>query len=311
MKMHFPIAAVRPNLTRRRLLTALALSPLLYSLPGWAVNPPKIAVRGGVAVDRIVALEWLPAELLLALGVTPYGVADTHNYRLWVEEPVLPASVIDVGQRTEPNLELLQQMAPSLILMSEGFGPSPEKLAPIAPSMSFAFSQQRSSPLAVGKSSLRALGQRLGLEAAAEQHLADFNHFMQVARQRIFNAQNTSLLMFSLLDSRHALVIGQGSLFQDVLNELNIKNAWQGETNFWGSAVVGIERLATVKPERAMCFVQGNSEILQQVTRTPLWQSMSFVRQSQLQILPAVWFYGATLSAMRFVRLLESAWDKS
>lgn len=115
---------------RRRLLTALALSPLLLSLPGWAQNSGKIDV------SRVVTLEWLPTELLLALGVTPYGVADTHNYRLWVEDPKLPASVIDVGQRTEPNLELLQQMAPSLILMSQGFGPSPEKLAPIAPSMS-------------------------------------------------------------------------------------------------------------------------------------------------------------------------------
>ncbi|HDL6852967.1 TPA: Fe(3+)-hydroxamate ABC transporter substrate-binding protein FhuD [Yersinia enterocolitica] len=308
MKMHLPIKHIHltpPDLTRRRLLTALALSPLLYSLSGWAVNPPKIDSQ------RVVALEWLPVELLLALGVTPYGVADTHNYRLWVEEPELPTSVIDVGQRTEPNLELLQQMAPSLILMSEGFGPSPEKLAPIAPSMSFAFSQQDSTPLVVGKNSLRALGERLGLEAAAEQHLNDFNQFMQAARQRFSASRNTSLLMFSLLDSRHALVIGQGSLFQDVLNELNIKNAWQGETNIWGSAVVGIERLATVKPGRAICFVHGNSEMLQQVTRTPLWQSMSFVRQNQLQILPAVWFYGATLSAMRFVRLLESAWGKS
>ncbi len=137
MKMHLPIKHIHltpPDFTRRRLLTALALSPLLYSLSGWAVNPPKIDSQ------RVVALEWLPVELLLALGVTPYGVADTHNYRLWVEEPELPTSVIDVGQRTEPNLELLQQMAPSLILMSEGFGPSAEKLAPIAPSMSFAFS---------------------------------------------------------------------------------------------------------------------------------------------------------------------------
>ncbi|CNK14246.1 iron-hydroxamate transporter substrate-binding subunit [Yersinia mollaretii] len=294
-----------PDLTRRRLLTALALSPLLYSLPGWAVNTPKADSQ------RVVALEWLPTELLLALGVTPYGVADTHNYRLWVEEPELPASVIDVGQRTEPNLELLQQMAPSLILMSKGFGPSPEMLAPIAPSMSFAFNEEGSSPLAVGKNSLRALGQRLGLEAAAEQHIADFSQFMQAARQRFTDHGKASLLMFTLLDTRHALVIGQGSLFQDVLNELNIKNAWQGATNLWGSTVVGIERLATIKPGQAICFNHGNSEILQQVARTPLWQSISFVRQNQLRILPPVWFYGSTLSAMRFVRLLELAWGKA
>nr|WP_145508245.1 Fe(3+)-hydroxamate ABC transporter substrate-binding protein FhuD [Yersinia alsatica] len=308
MKTYLPMEQphlTAPDHTRRRLLAALALSPLLCSLPGWALTPPKVDSR------RVVALEWMPAELLLALGVTPYGVADIHTYRLWVEEPELPASVIDVGLRTEPNLELLQQMAPSLILMSEGFGPSPEKLAPIAPSMSFSFNKAGSSPLATGKESLSALGQRLGLEAAAEQHISDFNHFMQAARQRLFDDGKTSLLMFSLLDTRHALIIGQGSLFQDVLNELNIKNAWQGETNFWGSTVVGIERLATIKPTRAICFVHGNSEMLQQVSNTPLWQSMSFVRQNQLQILPAAWFYGATLSAMRFVRLLESVWGKT
>ncbi|WP_145577603.1 Fe(3+)-hydroxamate ABC transporter substrate-binding protein FhuD [Yersinia mollaretii] len=294
-----------PDLTRRRLLAALALSPLLYSLPGWAVNAPKADSQ------RVVALEWLPTELLLSLGVTPYGVADTHNYRIWVEEPELPTSVIDVGQRTEPNLELLQQMAPSLILMSKGFGPSPEMLAPIAPSMSFAFNEEGSSPLVVGKNSLRALGQRLGLEAAAEQHIADFTHFMQAARQRFTDHGKASLLMFTLLDTRHALVIGQGSLFQDVLNELNIKNAWQGETNLWGSTVVGIERLAAIKPGQAICFSHGNSHILQNVARTPLWQSISFVRQNQLRILPPVWFYGSTLSAMRFVRLLALAWGKA
>ncbi|CNL09699.1 iron-hydroxamate transporter substrate-binding subunit [Yersinia aldovae] len=294
-----------PDYTRRRLLTALALSPLLFALPGRATNVPQIDI------NRIVALEWLPVELLLALGVTPYGVADIHNYRLWVEEPNLPASVIDVGQRTEPNLELLQQMAPSLILMSQGYGPSPEKLSPIAPSMNFAFNEQGSSPLAVGKNSLRTLGQRLGLDAVANQHIADFDDFIASARLRLCDDCQSPLLMFTLLDTRHALIIGQGSLFQDVLNSLGIENAWQGETNFWGSTVVGIERLATIKSGRAIYFGHGNSEMLQQVARTPLWQSISFVRDNQLRTVPAVWFYGATLSAMRFVRLLEQAWGKS
>lgn len=78
-----------------------------------------------------------------------------------------------------------------------------------------------------------------------------------------------------------------------------------------GSAVVGIERLATIKTARAVCFGHGNNEMLQQVARTPLWQSLSFVRENQLRLLPPVWFYGATLSAMRFVRLLEQAWGKA
>ena len=110
-----------PLISRRRLLTAMALSPFL-----WQMNTAHAAV---IDPNRIVALEWLPVELLLALGIVLYGVADTINYRLWVSEPPLPDSVIDVGLRTEPNLELLTEMKPSFMVWSAGYGPSPEMLA--------------------------------------------------------------------------------------------------------------------------------------------------------------------------------------
>ena len=59
-----------PLISRRRLLTAMALSPLL-----WQMNTAHAAA---IDPNRIVALEWLPVELLLALGIVPYGVADTN-----------------------------------------------------------------------------------------------------------------------------------------------------------------------------------------------------------------------------------------
>ena len=83
-----------PLISRRRLLTAIAFCP------SWQMNTAHAAV---IDPNRIVA-RWLPVELLLALGIVPYGVADTINYRLWVSEPPLPDSVIDVGLRTEPTL---------------------------------------------------------------------------------------------------------------------------------------------------------------------------------------------------------------
>ena len=108
-------------INRRRFLAAMALSPLLWQMQKAQAAP--------VNAERIVALEWLPVELMLALGVTPYGVADIPNYRMWVNEPVLPDSVIDVGLRTEPNLELLTQMKPSMLVWSAGYGPSPISIA--------------------------------------------------------------------------------------------------------------------------------------------------------------------------------------
>lgn len=289
---------------RRRLLMALLLSPVMlspWSRTAWAQNSPL------PDVNRIVALEWLPAELLLALGIMPLGVAEIYNYRLWVTEPALPEQVIDVGFRTEPNMELLAELRPSLIVYSAGYGPSVEKMSRIAPTMGFSFNNEAGRPLTMGKTSLRQLAQALGRDAAAEQHLQELAQFMQHAKQRLQPYQRRPLLLFTFIDSGHVLIIAKNSLFQEVLDELGIENAWQQETSFWGSVVVGIERLAEIKDVHALCFGHGDDAMMAQVERSPLWQALPFVRQQRWQRVPAVWLYGSTLSAMRFCRVLEHA----
>ena len=134
---------------------------------------------------------------------------------------------------------------------------------------------------------------------------------MQDARQRLQSYTRQPLLLFSLIDTRHALIIGQKSLFQEAMDQLGIRNAWQEETNFWGTAVVGIERLATVRNARVIYLDHGNQAMMDKVSATPLWQSLPFVRQNQLRQVPAVWFYGATLSTMRFCRLLAQAQESA
>ena len=286
------------HITRRRLLTAMALSPLL-----WRMNTAHAAA---VDPQRIVALEWLPVALLLALGITPYGIADIPNYKLWVNEPPLPDSVIDVGLRTEPNLELLTEMKPSFLLWSAGYGPSPEKLARIAPGRGFNFSDGK-KPLAVARQSLQEMAQLFNLQASAERHLTEYDRFIASLKPRFMQRGARPVLLTSLLDSRHMLVFGSNSLFQDVLDEYGIPNAWQGETNFWGSTAVSIDRLAAYKDVDVLCFDHGNDKEMAALMSTPLWQAMPFVRGGRFQRVPAVWFYGATLSAMHFARILDNA----
>lgn len=285
-------------ISRRRLLTAMALSPLLWQM--------KSARAATIDPHRIVALEWLPTELLLALGVMPYGVADIPNYNLWVNEPGLPASVIDVGLRTEPNLELLTEMKPSYMVWSAGYGPSPEKLARIAPGRGFSFSDGK-HPLAMARQSLLEMSQLLGLEPQAQSHLAHFDQFVEQHKPRFTARGSRPLLMVTLLDARHVLAFGPNCLFQPILDDYGIVNAWQGKTNFWGSQVVGIDRLGEFKDADVICFDHGNDAEMQKLVATPLWQAMPFVRAGRFQRVPAVWFYGATLSTMNFVRVLDNA----
>lgn len=287
-----------PNLYRRRLMLALAVSPLFCALPLRAATPD---------MGRIIALEWLPTELLMALGVTPYGVADLHNYNIWVGEPSLPAGVTDVGLRTEPNLELMAQMQPSLILCSNGYGPPKDKLMRIAPIMGFDLNSGDGKPFSAARSSLRELAARLGLSDRAEQHLREVDETLAAARQRLAPYAGRTILLMSLLDSRHAITFGKNSLFLEVMTLLGLKNGWQGETNFWGSAVIGIEKLAQSIDMDVICFDHDNDVEMQQLMRSPLWQSLPFVRAGRFQRVPAVWYYGATLSALHFVRVLERA----
>lgn len=285
-------------INRRRFLAAMALSPLLWQMQKAQAAP--------VNAERIVALEWLPVELMLALGVTPYGVADIPNYRMWVNEPVLPDSVIDVGLRTEPNLELLTQMKPSMLVWSAGYGPSPKILARIAPGRSFAFSDGK-QPLEQARRSLLEMAELLNKQDVAHRHLAEFDAYIDSLKPRFAARGERPLLIMSLLDPRHMLVFGPNCLFQEILDRLGVKNAWQGETNFWGSTVVGIDRLAAYKDADVLCFDHGNAADMRQLAATPLWQAMPFVRANRVQNVPAVWFYGATLSAMNFARILDNA----
>ena len=290
---------MNPELTRRRLLAALACSPLLakYVL---AAEPPADA-------NRVIAIEWLPLELLLALGVMPIGAAELHGYQDWVGEPKLPPSVVDVGLRVEPNLELITQMKPSLIIYSEGYGPAPTGFQRIAPWMGFSFNDGKGKPLTNARRSLMTLAQRIGREPQAQAHLSELAALLAAAKGRLHARPRRPLLLMSILDTRHAIVFTANGLFQEVLDELGLQNAWQGESSFWGSAVIGIERLAAFRDVDVICYGHGNASIEQQVFATPLWQSFAFVREGRFKTLPRVWFYGATLSAMQLVHSLEHA----
>ncbi|EPK3138847.1 TPA: Fe(3+)-hydroxamate ABC transporter substrate-binding protein FhuD [Enterobacter cloacae] len=285
-------------LSRRRLLTAMALSPLLLKM--------NLARAAAVDPHRIVALEWLPVELMMALGVTPYGVADIPNYRLWVNEPALPDSVIDIGLRTEPNLELLTQMKPSFLFWSAGYGPSEETMARIAPGRGFSFSDGK-KPLTMAKNSIIEMAHFLNREAEAKQHFAEFDALIDALKPRFAHRGDRPLLMVTLLDARHMLVFGKNCLFQEVLDSFGIPNAWEGEMTFWGSTAVGIDRLAAFRDVDVLCFDHGNEREMQALMATPLWQAMPFVREQRFTRAPAVWFYGATLSAMHFARVLDNA----
>ena len=118
---------------------------------------------------KVVSLDWVLTEHLLALGVTPYGIADVKGYQSWVVKPILPESVISIGSRREPNLELIAQIKPDLILMSDVMSPAFERLNAIAPTMVLSVYTAKHAPLEAAKQQLLTLGKVLNRYEQAQQ----------------------------------------------------------------------------------------------------------------------------------------------
>jgi iron complex transport system substrate-binding protein len=106
------------------------------------------------------------------------------------------------------------------------------------------------------------------------------------------------------MDERHVRVYGAKSLFDDTLHRIGLANAWQGPTNDWGFATVGIEALQTGKDALLVYFDPVPPAVLPSLARNPIWRSLSFVRSGRVHGLPPVLMFGCVPSALRFARLV-------
>lgn len=265
---------------------------------------------GGLApAQRIAVLDWGLAETLLGLGVTPLAVAELDNYRRWVAVPEMPGSVHDIGLRAEPNLELLAQLNPDLILITPQFEGARTKLARIAPVVSLAIYQPDGDAYANAQSVTRELGRLTGQQAEAEALIASVDAQLLRLRERLEGRSIPPLFIAAFIDDRHVRVFGRQSLFDAVLQRVGLANAWAGADNFWGFAQAGIEQLA--EPAEAGLIrlppLPLNAE--RRLASSVLWANLPFVRAGRVYDFPPTWQFGGLVSASRFAALLGDALD--
>ncbi len=257
-------------------------------------------------VPRIATVDWTIAETLLALGVTPLAVGDVSAYRAWVGEPLLPADVVDIGLRAQPNRELLAELKPDRILISPLAAPLAQTLSRIAPVQSIALYDPQTDLWQRLHEATLTIAALVHKTAEANVLLTDLNRDLEQMKQTL-PAELPPLLVVQFIDERHVRVFGRHSLFEAVMQRLALRNAWQGETNAWGFSVASLEQFLSI-PEARLVVVDpipvGVSERLQE---PGLWQHLPLVQQAPVLHLPAVWSFGGVLAARRFATLLSEA----
>ncbi|WP_186308675.1 ABC transporter substrate-binding protein [Paraburkholderia sp. BCC1885] len=305
---------------RRRCLSALGTLGAFGMLGGWSMAPfasglasPVSALASGRvagSAPRVVSLSWAGAQILVSLGIVPIGIAERADYPLSGALPAMPASVLELGTHSEPNLELLQQIKPDLIVIDANQSDLAPRLSSIAPTVTIdIYNAQRGRPFARAVAETQRLGALLGREEVARRYLKEVDAQLAACAATVstLTAAAPVLIVDLYDDGRHLYLYGPNSMTQDAMDRLGVRNAWSGSTDS-GYLLLGIEGLATMGDAQMYYISHGERDqiALHNLSRSVLWQHLPFVQTQRFVPLPGFFAYGATSCAVQFARELTA-----
>lgn len=249
-------------------------------------------VRAGEP-PRIAALSWEPIEHLLMLGVTPVAVADSADYRAWVVRPPLPDSVVDVGTRTEPNLELLTQLDLDLIIITPLLEDMRDKLERIAPVVTYGDFTQARDNYQMQRGNYLALAERIGRLDQARESLAVMDDRLDKLRERLhahFGQRLPDVTVVRFSTPTAVLVYGPNSMPWHALSLLGLGSAYDTPVSRWGNLQMPVTVLSEI--DRGVLLHIGPFAAGERLFNSQLWQGMPVVRGGRFNGMRPTWTHG-------------------
>lgn len=262
---------------------------------------------------RIAVSNWSLTETVLALGLDPVAIPEADGYRAWVVEPALPAEFADLGERRSPNLEVLRDSRPDVILISNEVAMAYDKLSALAPTMVYSIYNSDQSALEKAEELTRNIGKLTGRSDKAEEIIASANQRIAAAANRIRKAvgDDTKFSVVRILDGAHFRIHGTTSLFGSTLARMGFSNAWTGPLNGWGFSNGEIGDLAKLGPAHIAYIEPTPDPVKAKLFASPVWKALPFNRQNTIYEVPASWTFGGLLSAARFAEQLADSVTKT
>ncbi|GAA2612540.1 iron-siderophore ABC transporter substrate-binding protein [Actinomadura fulvescens] len=262
---------------------------------------------------KVVSLEWVHTEELLALGVTPVGNADSKTYGAWVTAPGarLPSGVTDVGTRQEPSLEKIRALSPDLIVVDEARSKANyDQLKAIAPVLSFTYTDK--PQLQHLKSTFTELAKAVGKQDKAAEVFSKIDTTAAAVKGRLEKAgkggaEYALAMGFSVNGTPTVRLLGDDALAAQVLNLAGLKNGWKGKPDAWGMTTVGVEGLTKVPASATFLYTASATDnpFTGKLKDNAVWKDLGFVKAGRVTpIDPGTWYFGGPLSA---VQLLDEA----
>lgn len=225
--------------------------------------------------SNVVALDFFIVDMLVSLGISPTGIAGTGDTRVptYIEDQV--SQFTDVGERKEPNLEVIKSINPDLIIANpERAKTIKDQLERISPSIALSDKTYQ-----VILDNVDMLGEVFGKQAEAKKVREDVENKIKAGKEKIQG--HPTVLVFGVFDDELYVWV-QESFVASLLTDLGADYAFEGEKgNTEGKAditALTIERLAEINPD--YLFVYGSS--VDQLKENPVFKNLKAVKENKL-----------------------------
>lgn len=296
-------------------LGALARPGTLHAAPA-AVDPASGGAESTAIPTRIVTMNWELTETLLALGVVPIGVTLPDWYRSAIVEPPLPPGIADVGLLYQPNFEVLLTLKPDLLVLTPGHAPAIRILQRIAPTIILSQYMTSETPYRDLCDETGKLAARVGRPRRAVELVAEAARTIETVRAGLAARParlGKPVIVADLVDDRHLRVYGRGSLFDEMLDKIGVRNAahprdggpvWPTQA---GYSLVPLQRLAEVPEASVLLVGPVKAPARAGLAGNAIWRALPAVRERRVTELPVIAPYGGLVSMQRFARAIDAA----
>ncbi|MBD7939393.1 MULTISPECIES: ABC transporter substrate-binding protein [Cytobacillus] len=265
--------------------------------------------------EKVVALEWSVAEELLAVGVQPAAVADVEGFNKWVTiDAKLDDSVVDIGLRTEPNIEEIAKLEPDVIIgmeYQEQFKTDLEKIAPVVIFDSSTDEAQKDL-YAYMLHTLKQTGKLVGKEQEADEAVAHLEGKMAEAKENISAAQlKTNEFVFTQAYSANQAptfrLFTENSTVSHTLEGIGLTNKIQDQDpQPSGFITTNVEGVSKYEEALFLHTVQKDDPLFSNLEGNKAWNSLYFVEKDLMYDVGAgVWTFGSVLSMETLVAHVE------
>lgn len=275
----------------------------------WAAGGEVVSRQSDTLPDvpqRIISLDDITTEILLALGVKPVGVANVSSYNRQ-GKPLREhlKGIPSLGSGQQPNLERLVALEPDLIMGTSSVHAALfQRLNSLAPTILYDVSLEPTpdDAVAVGIALMEHVAGLTGTEEKAQEVRAELEAVLTEGRRV---AEKTGLVgrpvsvLYPLPDQGLFIVSNEKTLVVSLANRLGGTNPWPLQDSSVIHKRIELHALAR-EPDLRLFFIgnfKGNT-----MFDSSLWQAIPVAGRSHYGFLPTdYWSFGGPLSAMEIM----------